>query len=64
MTPKTIEETSVGWMLPKETLKHPPSFMRENCTLPKPVSAKDEDNSGILMFVEKRKAILDSFYDD
>jgi len=77
MTTKTATGTRVGWLLP-ENLGRPSSNAHDTRArkdaftnpargirvLPGFVSNHDEDNTDILLPVEKRQAVLDSFYDN
>jgi len=71
MTPNMAKAESVGWLLPKDVVE-PPSLKLcdkrnrqvEFTIKTRKTRATDGDNSDILMPVQKRRAILDSFYDD
>jgi len=77
MTTKIAKGTNVGWVFPEDLGQPPPNahetHMRKTAfttrvrgvrVLSGRVSTNDGDNSDILLPVQKRQAVLDSFYDN
>ena len=71
MTPNMAKAESVGWLLPRDVVEPPSLKLRDKRNRKteliintRKIRAADGDNSDILMPVQKRRAILDSFYDD
>ena len=69
MMPNMVKESMAGWMLPGDVLERPPpraceAYTRQVKSTSKKRRTRLLVGNDILMPVQKRQVVLDSFYDD